>query len=119
VPVITTRTNGAGELIESELQGTVVPSADDCNAMTSAAEKLFKQTDRKDIQKACRELALQHSWDETVSQYEKLYAAQLAKPIARPAYQSRRNALPRFDAECRLRRQPGHFFQDHETGGRQ
>ena len=85
VPIITTRTNGAGELIESELQGTVVPSADDCNAMTSAAEKLFKQTDRKDIQKACRELALQHSWDETVSQYEKLYAAQLAKPIARPA----------------------------------
>lgn len=84
VPVITTRTNGAGELIESELQGTVVPSADDCNAMTSAAEKLFKQTDRKDIQKACRGLALQYSWDETVSHYEELYAAHLAKSTAKP-----------------------------------
>ena len=85
VPVITTRTNGAAELIESELQGTVVPSADDCNAMTGAAEKLFKQTDRKDIQKACRGLALQYSWDETVRHYEELYAAHLAKPTAKPA----------------------------------
>jgi UDP-glucose:(heptosyl)LPS alpha-1,3-glucosyltransferase len=85
VPVITTRTNGAAELIESELQGAVVPSADDCNAMTGAAEKLLKQTDRKDIQNACRGLALQYSWDETVSHYEELYAVHLAKSTAKPA----------------------------------
>jgi len=82
VPVITTRTNGAGELIESHLEGTVVASADDCDAMTDAAEKLFQKTDTTEIRQACRELALQYSWDEAVSRYEELYAAHLEKPAA-------------------------------------
>jgi hypothetical protein len=81
VPVITTRTNGAGELIESDLEGTVVASADDCDAMADAAEKLFQRTDYAEIRKACRELAIQYSWDEAVSRYEELYVAHLQKPI--------------------------------------
>ena len=80
VPVITTRTNGAGELIESELQGTVVPSTDDCAAMAEAAWKLFQTSDHSEIRQACRQLAIRYSWDEAVSCFEELYQTHLKKP---------------------------------------
>jgi hypothetical protein len=84
VPVITTRTNGAGELIESDLEGTVVASADDCDAMADAAWQLFQKTDTTEIRQACRDLAIQYSWDEAVSHYEALYAGHLKKPKVVP-----------------------------------
>jgi UDP-glucose:(heptosyl)LPS alpha-1,3-glucosyltransferase len=80
VPVITTRTNGAGELIESELEGTVVPSTDDCAAMAEAAWQLFQKTDYTEIRQACRDRAVLYSWDEAVSRFEKLYETHLKKP---------------------------------------
>lgn len=90
VPVITTRTNGAGELIESDLQGTVVPSTDDCDAMTEAAWQLFQKTDHTEIRQVCRQLAIRYSWDEAVSRFEELYQAHLKKPTT-PAPTNRKD----------------------------
>ncbi|TVP75118.1 MAG: lipopolysaccharide core heptose(I) kinase RfaP, partial [Puniceicoccaceae bacterium] len=84
VPVITTRTNGAGELIESRLQGTVVPAADDCAAMAKSAWELLQQVDHSEIRQACRELALCYTWESTVLHYEALYAEHRNKPTPVP-----------------------------------
>jgi hypothetical protein len=80
VPVITTRTNGAGEVVESPLEGTVVPSAEDCDAMAETAWDLLHAPDRSAIRTACRERAMQYSWEQAIEHYEALYAAHLEKP---------------------------------------
>ena len=84
VPVITTRTNGAGEILESELEGTVVASADDCDAMVTATRDLFNTPDLVKVRDACRNRAIQYSWDQAVTRYETLYAEHLQKPTVKP-----------------------------------
>lgn len=82
VPVITTRTNGAGEILESPLEGTVVASADDCDAMAEATWNLLQSKDPTAIRHACRSRAMQYSWDQAVSHYEALYRSHLESPKA-------------------------------------
>jgi UDP-glucose:(heptosyl)LPS alpha-1,3-glucosyltransferase len=84
VPVITTRTNGAGEILESELEGRVVASADDCDAMVAAARDLFNMPDLVAVRDACRNRATQYSWDQAVAHYEALYAEHLQQPTVTP-----------------------------------
>jgi hypothetical protein len=84
VPVITTRTNGAGEILESELEGRVVASADDCDAMVAAARDLFNLPDLAKVRDACRNRATQYSWDQAVARYEVLYAEHLQQPTVTP-----------------------------------
>jgi len=84
VPVITTRTNGAGEILESKLEGTVVASADDCDAMATAALDLFNTPDVVKVRDACRNRATQYSWDQAVAHYEALYMEHLQQPTVKP-----------------------------------
>lgn len=82
VPVITTRTNGAGEIVESPLEGTVVASADDCDAMAEATWNLLQSEDQAAIRQACRSRAVQYSWEQAVRHYEALYRSHLETPEA-------------------------------------
>ncbi len=82
VPVITTRTNGAGEIVESPLEGTVVASADDCDAMADATSNLLQGKDLAAIRQACRSRAMHYSWDQAVRHFEALYRSHIDEPSA-------------------------------------
>ena len=76
LPVVTTRTAGASELITHESSGFLVASARDTAAMAAHLERLASDSQlRAVVGRAARDVARQHSWDsvsrETMALYER------------------------------------------------
>jgi UDP-glucose:(heptosyl)LPS alpha-1,3-glucosyltransferase len=59
LPTITTRSNGAAELITSEKQGIVLDRSTDIEAMTRAMQRLLQSDPRRSMGLAARALGLQ------------------------------------------------------------
>ena len=76
LPVITTRCNGAGELITSGEQGYVLDDPGDDAALADAMGEFLDETRRYWMSMAARELALQHPFsrnvDEVIVVYEEV-----------------------------------------------
>jgi len=60
LPTITTRSNGAGEIITSEQQGIVLDNATDIEALAQAMERLLQPDLRRRMGLAARTLGLRH-----------------------------------------------------------
>ncbi|MEW4568770.1 glycosyltransferase family 4 protein [Tautonia sp. JC769] len=63
LPVITTATNGAGEVITPGVEGFVVPRADDLTALADALDALCDDTHRRAMSRAAVELGRAQSFD--------------------------------------------------------
>ena len=79
LPVITSRLNGASELITEGVEGHVLADPSDADALLSKLEPLFDSTVRNGMGRAARRLALEHSLrrnvDEVLRVYEEVVAA--------------------------------------------
>lgn len=84
LPVVTTRCNGAGELIQEGGEGYVLPDPAD-DAALAAALWNFRDADLRQVQgQAARRLALHHTWDRNTAELLQLYRERLG-PAARAA----------------------------------
>ena len=76
LPVVTSRFNGAGELLTPGRQGYLIDEPDDVEALAACIEKLLDSSDRQRMGKAARQLAQQHTLErnceEMMSVYEQL-----------------------------------------------
>ncbi len=62
LPVVTTRWNGAGEIITPKVEGVILDSADDVDALASTLRVLVGSNLRRtEMGKAARQLALKHT----------------------------------------------------------
>ncbi|MDZ4781087.1 MAG: glycosyltransferase family 4 protein [Planctomycetia bacterium] len=80
LPVVTTRWNGAGELITNNLEGHVLDQPDDADALASTLVPLVLSESRREAMgRAARQLALAHTLErncqEIVGVYEEVVAA--------------------------------------------
>lgn len=73
LPTITTRYNGAGELIVSGQEGFVLDEPDDDRALTDAMSAFLDHDRRREASRAARSLAERHSLDRNLSQIEAVY----------------------------------------------
>jgi UDP-glucose:(heptosyl)LPS alpha-1,3-glucosyltransferase len=83
VPVITSRFNGAGELIRPGRQGYVVDDPGDVAAVTQQLEPLLDPARRAAMGQAARQLALQHTLEHNVDQLLHVYHEQLERRATR------------------------------------
>lgn len=72
LPVITTRTNGAHEIL-SPREGYVIERADDTEAMAAAMTTLLNEELRRELSQNARRLALLHPWPKTARKTIELY----------------------------------------------
>jgi len=72
LPVITTRTNGASEILTPK-EGFVVRDADDIEGISAAMELLLDGPRRLEMSANARRLALLHSWKETANRTLEVY----------------------------------------------
>ena len=82
LPTITTRTNGAGELIVSDKQGILLESSSDADALARAMKRMLDPDLRRSMGQAARTLALAHGIEENYRAIESFYRQSLAR---RPA----------------------------------
>ena len=73
VPVITTRTNGASELIADGLDGRIIDMADDVDALAAALVELAVPATRARISAHARRTAETHDFSRNVDRIEQLY----------------------------------------------
>jgi UDP-glucose:(heptosyl)LPS alpha-1,3-glucosyltransferase len=73
VPVITTRTNGASELITDGLDGRIIDMADDVDALAAALVELAVPATRARISAHARRTAETHDFSRNVDRIEQLY----------------------------------------------
>jgi UDP-glucose:(heptosyl)LPS alpha-1,3-glucosyltransferase len=78
LPTITTRTNGAGELIGEGVEGFVLPRSTDAAALANAMARLGDAGLRARMRPAARRLALAHDLAENYARVEAFYARRLA-----------------------------------------
>ena len=74
LPVITTRFNGAGELLRTEREGMVLDEPDDLPALTGALERYLDEGVRREAAQAARALAETRSLDRNLDDLMALYA---------------------------------------------
>jgi UDP-glucose:(heptosyl)LPS alpha-1,3-glucosyltransferase len=72
LPVITTRTNGAAEIVSPE-EGFVVEQSSDVQEMAEAMGALLNQERRQEMSANARRKALQHPWKENVRKTLEVY----------------------------------------------
>ena len=73
LPVITTRFNGAAELMTNEKEGFVLDDPSDIATLASRMEKLLDPTERERMGAAGRNFALQHTFEEQTDRFLELY----------------------------------------------
>lgn len=73
LPVITTRFNGASELMTEGLHGYSLPDPGDHAALASRMETLLDEPAREKMNAASRALALEHSFDKQADEFIALY----------------------------------------------
>jgi UDP-glucose:(heptosyl)LPS alpha-1,3-glucosyltransferase len=73
LPVITTRDNGASELMTHAHDGFVVPSADDIDALAGVMIEVAKPEVRRRMSGPARALAERHTLDDAVRMIERVY----------------------------------------------
>jgi len=78
LPVITSRFNGAGELITEGVEGHVVADPGDVDDLVARLEPLFDPTRRLAMGRAARRLALAHSLDHNVDEVLAVYEEVIA-----------------------------------------
>ena len=83
LPVITTRRNGAAELLTDGLEGRVIGDADLAEALTAALIELADPEIRARLRLHALQLASRCGFDRNVDEIEKVYAEIAARPQAR------------------------------------
>jgi UDP-glucose:(heptosyl)LPS alpha-1,3-glucosyltransferase len=73
LPVITSRLNGAAELLTEGVEGFVMPDPADVDGLLARLEPLFDPSVRDDMGEAARQLALQHTLDRNVTEVLRVY----------------------------------------------
>ena len=73
LPVITSRLNGAGELLTEGIEGCVVPDPADVEGILARLEPMFDASVRQRMGQAARCLALDHSFERNVDQVLAVY----------------------------------------------
>jgi UDP-glucose:(heptosyl)LPS alpha-1,3-glucosyltransferase len=84
LPTITTRSNGAAELITTGKQGIVLDHSSDAEALAKAMERLLEPDLRRGMGLAARALALQHDIDDNYRAVESFYRHALHRRTAGP-----------------------------------
>jgi UDP-glucose:(heptosyl)LPS alpha-1,3-glucosyltransferase len=84
LPTITTRSNGAAELITTEKQGIVLDHSTDIKALAQAMERLLESDLRQSMGLAARALALQHDVEDNYRAVEAFYRRALRRRITGP-----------------------------------
>ena len=79
LPVITTRYNGASELMSDRVDGYVLDDAKDIAGLTTRMEALLDPTLREKMGAAGRALALEHTFERQTSEFLCLYEELLAR----------------------------------------
>jgi UDP-glucose:(heptosyl)LPS alpha-1,3-glucosyltransferase len=80
LPTITTRTNGAGELITPGQQGLLLENASDADALADAMERLLDPELRRGMAAAARQLSLDHDIESNYARIEAFYRGRLSRP---------------------------------------
>lgn len=73
LPVITTRYNGASELMSDGKDGLILAKPDDVTGLTALMEKLLNPQLRQQIGTVARDLALHHSFAQQTTHFLELY----------------------------------------------
>jgi UDP-glucose:(heptosyl)LPS alpha-1,3-glucosyltransferase len=73
LPVITSRLNGAAELLTEGVEGHVMPDPADVDGLLARLEPLFDPAVRQRMGRAARRLALKHTLDQNVHQVLAVY----------------------------------------------
>lgn len=73
LPVITTRCNGASELMQQGVQGYTLDHPDDSVALAEKMELLLDENVRAQMGEAARQLALEHSFEKQAGEFIALY----------------------------------------------
>ncbi len=73
LPVITTRCNGASELMTNGKEGFVLDDPSDATALAARMEDLIDERRREQMGAAGRELALHHSFEDQTTRFLELY----------------------------------------------
>jgi len=79
LPVISTRFNGACEIMESGKHGFVLENPTDSDALAAAMKSLTGAEPRSEMGRACRELRNRLSYDFHVDQLLKIYSKAMSK----------------------------------------
>jgi UDP-glucose:(heptosyl)LPS alpha-1,3-glucosyltransferase len=82
LPVITTRYNGASELMEDRVDGYVLEDPHDIAALASRMEALLDPAQRVTMGAAAREMALQHTFERQTDEFLALYGEILRRKAA-------------------------------------
>lgn len=99
LPVITTRQNGAGELIEPGVHGYVVDRPDDLDALAGALNRMTDEPHRLQLGTAARRLGREQTFER--------YLERLIAVLARAAEQRRLSHGPQTHAPGRFHAQGG------------
>jgi len=91
LPVLTSRFNGAAELISEGREGYILPDPDDLSELLARLQLLFEADVRRRMGAAGRRLAMKHTFARNVDQMLELYEQSLSERSGRPAA-GRRNA---------------------------
>ena len=83
LPTITTRSNGAAELITAEKQGIVLEHSTDTEALARAMERLLEPDLRRSMGLAARGLGLQHDVEDNYRAVEAFYRRAVRQRTAR------------------------------------
>ena len=78
LPVITTRYNGAAELMTDEKEGFILTDPADADALATQMEKLFEPRLREEMGAAGRASALKHTIEDQTDKFVELYGAVIA-----------------------------------------
>jgi UDP-glucose:(heptosyl)LPS alpha-1,3-glucosyltransferase len=73
LPVITSRLNGAAELLTDGVEGSVLPDPADVDDLLARLEPLFDEATRRRMGEAARRLAMQHTLDRNVNEVLAVY----------------------------------------------
>jgi len=91
LPVLTSRFNGAAELMTEGREGYIVPDPADLSELLARLQLLFDTDRRRRMGRAARRLALKHTFARNVDQVLEIYEQSLAERAGRRA-PGRRNA---------------------------
>ena len=74
LPVISTKQNGACEIMTNSVHGFVLPSADDAEGLVRAMKELCDTTNRAQMREACLTLRSRLAWEEHLNTLLELYS---------------------------------------------
>ena len=94
LPVITSRLNGAAELLTEGVEGCVVPDPADVEGILARLEPMLDPSVRERMGRAARRLALEHSFERNVNEVLAVYEAVVQARHGEAAGTTRRDRLP-------------------------